>query len=150
MNVDHDALILRSKILGTLIRDARMENDLSTQACADMLGISIERFEAYELGELSPSLPELECLAYKLDIPLQHFWERQSFGSFDGHEDLQDIKKLIALRQRMIGAMLRKSRLEAGVSLESLAEYLGVDTSELTAYEFGETAVPLPKLEALS
>ncbi len=29
----------------------------------------------YEAGEKSPSLPELEVLAYYLDVPLERFWE---------------------------------------------------------------------------
>ena len=150
MKVDHEALALRAKILGTLIRDARLTSGKTVIACADVVGISEERFEAYELGEESPSLPELECLAYFLDVPLDHFWESQALRSGDGRKAIPDIEQLIQVRQRMIGAILRQARLEADVPLERVADYMEISVSELESYELGEEAVPLPQLEVLS
>jgi transcriptional regulator with XRE-family HTH domain len=45
---------------------------------------------------------------------------------------------------------LRQARLEAGMSLETLAMNTEIEEARLEAYELGEEAVPLPELEALS
>jgi transcriptional regulator with XRE-family HTH domain len=150
MKVDKKSLSLRAKVLGALIRDARLASEKDLQTCAEAIGVSKERFESYELGEASPSLPELEALAYMLDISLEHFWEKESLSSRDGQKEMPDMERLIQLRQRMIGAMLRQARMEADVQLDRLADYMDVSVPELEAYELGEKAVPLPQLEVLS
>jgi transcriptional regulator with XRE-family HTH domain len=150
MTVDHEAVTLRAKILGALIKDARIASDKDEDTCAKAIGVPAHRFRAYELGEESPSLPELECLAYYLDVPMEHFWEKQPLRSKNGRKELKDIQRLMGLRQRMIGALLRQARIEADVSLEKLADYMQVEISELEAYELGESSVPLPYLEILS
>jgi predicted transcriptional regulator len=53
---------LRNRILGVLIRNARERARFSRKACADVLGVSLSRFAAYEGGTLPVSLPELELL----------------------------------------------------------------------------------------
>jgi transcriptional regulator with XRE-family HTH domain len=46
--------------------------------------------------------------------------------------------------------MLRQARLEAQISLQELAEHLGIDKEKMEAYELGMEPVPLPMLEHLS
>lgn len=70
-------VMLRAKALGVLIRDARLAKRLSVKECAQALHIKPATFRAYEEGRKSPSLPELEILAYFLDLPLEHFWEKE-------------------------------------------------------------------------
>jgi transcriptional regulator with XRE-family HTH domain len=151
MIVNPIALSIRAKKLGVLIRDARKAAGKSTEECARVLGVSAAAFEEYELGGKSPSLPELEVLAYYLDVPLEHFWSNETFASGSkGKKDAPDFKQAIMLRQRMIGAMIRQARLDAGLTLEEVAEKTWSAPSLVESYELGEMSIPLPDLEALS
>jgi transcriptional regulator with XRE-family HTH domain len=143
------AVTLRAKIFGTLIRDARLAADKQIKECAIAIGVSGETFEAYELGKKPISLPELEGIAYYLDIPIEHFWGNQTLVSENGHKKSVDMEKLIQLRHRMVGAQLRQARLEAKLSLDDLAQKTQLDPALLEAYELAKEAVPLPELEIL-
>jgi len=150
MTIDPQALTLRSKIIGSMIRDARQHRERSIKDCAETIGIAIETFEAYENGTSSPSLPELEGLAYYLEVPLENFFQGASISAAESQRKMPEMKKLVGLRQRMIGAVLRQARIEADVSLEKLSDYMLVDTALLEEYELGQEPIPLPHLEVLS
>ena len=140
---------LRAKIIGTLIRDARLAAEVEIEDCARVIGVSNEQFEAYELGAQSISLPELECVAYLLEVPIDHFWESETVTSDKGNKESPDLVQLIKIRHRMVGALLRKSRMEAGISLEALREQVQIDPSQLEAYELGLQPVPISDLETI-
>ena len=151
MKINPLAITIRAKKLGVLIRDARLSSGKSIEECASAISLSSEDFEAYELGERSPSLPELEALSLLLDVPLGHFWEDQTIASSgDGRKQSANAEQIIKLRQRVIGALLRKMRLEAGLSPETLAERAYSSPTLLESYELGEAPIPLPDLEVLS
>lgn len=65
------AMSIRAKKLAVLMRSARQNAGKSASECADALGISLEEYESFELGETSPSLPQTELLAYSLNVPLE-------------------------------------------------------------------------------
>ena len=48
---------IRAKKLGVLIRDARMVAGRSVSDCADAMGVGVEVYEAFEMGDQAPSLP---------------------------------------------------------------------------------------------
>jgi transcriptional regulator with XRE-family HTH domain len=150
MSVETTAMTLRAKIIGALIRDARLSAQKPLEECAGIVGISTQDFEAYELGSKAISLPELEAIAYHFNVPLDHFWERETLVARDGEKKQPNMIALIRLRHRMVGAMLRQARLEARISLPELAEHIGIETSQMEAYELGMEPVPLPLLEYLS
>jgi transcriptional regulator with XRE-family HTH domain len=144
------AMSIRAKKLAVLMRAARQKTSKNAAECADALGISLEEYESYELGEKSPSLPQTELLAYALNVPLDHFY---GDGSIEGSEDSDQQYKpeqLVLLRQRMVGVMVKKARLESGLPLQSIADEIGVDTHQLEEYELGEKPIPLPVLEAIT
>lgn len=138
---------IRAKKLGALIRDARMASGESMAACAEWIGVSQADYEAYENGELSPSLPELELFAYVLEVPLDHFWGDVTLSRGDGDKKAFDTQQFTQLRRRIIGAKLRKARQERGMSLEELSAQLSIDEATLSAYELGERAASIPELE---
>jgi len=144
------ALTIRAKKLGALIRDARLSAGKKMDECAAAIGVTEAAIESYEMGASSPSLPELELLAYYLNVPLEHFWGNMSIttGSLSARQ--VDLEQLMGIRQRMIGACLRKSRMEADLSLDDLYERTGIDSKQLESYEYGQTPVPLPTLEMLT
>jgi transcriptional regulator with XRE-family HTH domain len=142
-------IILRTKKLGVLIRDARQAARRTPDECARAMGITKGLLRAYENGSRAPSLPELEVLAYYLRLPIDHFWGKASVSDELPHTEPLDLPQLVELRQRMIGALLRQERNNASLSAKGLAEETGIPSARITAYELGERPVPLPELEAL-
>jgi len=142
-------IAIRSKTLGLLIRDARTTARRNVTECALAMGVKPGIFRAYEEGRRAPSLPELEALVYFLDLPIDHFWSKEiKSGKPLPHENL-DLPKLLSVRQRKIGALLRQSRMNASISIRSLATETGISGARIKAYELGERPMPLPELEAL-
>ena len=150
MSETQTAIALRAKILGTLIRDARLNAGKSIEDCATLVSVSPETFEGYELGSQALSLPELESIAYFLDVPLEHFWGTQALSGSSRARRTEQFAKVLLLRHRMVGALVRQARLEAGVAPETLARWAEVDPDTLEAYELGQLPIPVPQLEVLS
>jgi transcriptional regulator with XRE-family HTH domain len=144
------ALKIRAKKLGVLVRDARLEAGRSVEECAQAIGISPETFEAYEFGEKSPSLPELEQIASMFGVSFDNFRKDRLLAKEEASGRDKKSARTIRLRHRMIGALLRQARLEAGLSAEALAEKSWTSAKLVESYELGEIPVPLPDLEILS
>ena len=142
-------LTLRAKKLGILIRDARLASRRSIGDCATAINVTTGIFKAYEEGRRAPSLPELETLAYYLELPIDHFWGNKSISSAPERVSKLNLPRLTALRHRMIGALLRQERMKASLSMKSVAEQSGISTRRLNKYEMGERPIPLPELELL-
>lgn len=142
-------ITIRSKKLGVLIRDARTTARRSIKECAEAIGMKVGMFRAYEEGRKSPSLPELETLVYYLDLPIDHFWSRETKSDLPLPIETLDLPKLVAVRQRKIGALLRQERTNASVSIRNLAHETGITGARIKAYELGERPIPLPELEVL-
>ncbi len=143
-----EVLIVRSKMLGLMIRDARSAAGKTQAECAEALGVPEATFAAYERGAQSISLPELEILACVLRVPLSHFWGDQIMT--DDRDGKAPLHEVIGLRQRMIGVQLRQARLDAGLTQQDCAEALGCPVARIRAYESGHEPVPLPDLEVLA
>ena len=136
----------RAKMLGVLIRNARLHAGRSTQECAGVLGITPEQFRQAEEGAYVVSLPQLEVLAMYLDVPMAHFW-----GTHTLEENTEpDYGELLALRHKIVGGLLRHARLKEEQTQEALAEEVGVDVERIRAYEAGEDAIPYLQLEKLA
>ncbi|MGD2103514.1 MAG: helix-turn-helix transcriptional regulator [Anaerolineae bacterium] len=58
-------------------------------------------------------------------------------------------ERRLALRDRMIGVLLRSARRESGRTKAECAEALGVSTDVIDAYEEGRKSISLPELEVL-
>ena len=142
-------IIIREKKLGLLIRDARMAERRSIKECADAIGVKPGLFRAYEEGRRSPSLPELETLVYYLKLPITHFWGRETMSESSSPVESLDTAQLIALRQRMIGALLRQERNKINMSIRQLAADTGIKSSRLNMYELGERPISVPELESI-
>ncbi len=143
------AMRIRTKKLGVLLREARKISGQSAAVCAQVIGISEEQYQAYEFGDQMPSLPEIEVLAYFLNVPIRHFWDGSSLSQHQ-EKRLENLEKAMALRHRLVGALMRKYRTEAGLSLEGLAAQVGQSPEALEKFELGEMPVPLPLLEQIA
>jgi len=140
---------VRSRKLGVLIRDARLAARKSLKECAEAIGLKSGIFRAYEEGRRAPSLPELEVLAYYLNLPIRSFWSKDVRSDDAPPTEALNLPALISVRQHLIGALLRQEREKASISLREFAEMSGFTTAHLRSYELGERPIPLPELEAL-
>lgn len=145
---DEQAIALRTKMLGATVREARENAGKSIRESAELVGVSSSTFSSYEHGRKGISLPELEVLAYAFRVPLRTFWTE----SADEREDRQSFnpKQEIQLRQRLIGAQLRKHRTDADLTIAGLADEVDFPASRISAYERGQRSIPLPELEVLA
>ena len=140
---------IRGRMLGVLIRDARKSVRRSVEVCARVLDISVDEFTAWEEGSVIPSLPQLELLAYYLDIPVQHFWSPTTREQADSG-DISTQSDFIAVRQRMIGANLCRVRELVGFSLQHLGEVCEVSPQRIRSYEMGIVPIPVSHLVAFA
>lgn len=147
---DHgESYRLRAKMLGVLIRDARLNAARTLEDCARLLRLQPNEIEAWEYGDAVPSLPQLELLAYYLDVPISHFWAQSTIEK--EREVAPDAQKqYLALRQRMIGALLRQAREAANLTIERVAEQTFISPERLATYELGESAIPMHELSAIA
>ena len=148
----HDAdesFRIRARMVGVLLRDARVAAGRSPDDCARLLHVPVGQVERWEYGDEAPSLPQLELLAYYLDVPVSHFWgvttREQSARDF-GRRQLE----YLTLRDRMVGVLLRQAREDAALSLRDLAAASGVPEDLLAQYELGELSVPIHELTVLA
>jgi transcriptional regulator with XRE-family HTH domain len=142
-------ITIRKKKLGILIRDARLASRRSTKECAAAINVTNGVFKGYEEGRRAPSLPELETLVYYLELPINHFWSNETLSNAPARIDELNLPRLTGLRHRMIGALLRQERMNASLSMKSVAEQTGISASRLKRFELGELPIPLPELEVI-
>jgi transcriptional regulator with XRE-family HTH domain len=144
---DQQALMLRGRILGAKIRLVRQAAGKSLKDVGSMIGVSAATLASYESSRKSPSLPELELLAFHLDVPLRRFWPKAPATPSRSNVDPSTV---IPLRQRMIATVLRSQRTEANLSIKELASATGISSGRISAYEQAERPIPLPHLEAIA
>ena len=142
-------ITIREKKLGLLIRDARVAERRSIKECADAIGVKAGVFRAYEEGRRAPSLPELEALVYFLKISIFQFWGNETMSDAPPLMAVEDITRLIALRHRMIGALIRQERTHKNISVRQIATDTGISQSRLKSYELGERPISVPELEMI-
>ncbi|KXK13415.1 MAG: Xre family DNA-binding protein [Chloroflexi bacterium OLB14] len=142
-------ITIREKKLGLLIRDARLAERRTIKECADAIGVKPGIFRAYEEGRRAPSLPELEALVYFLKVSIFQFWGDETISDLSPTLEANDIVRLIELRHRMIGAMVRQERTNKNISPRQIASDTGISQSRLKAYELGEKPISVPELEMI-
>lgn len=140
---------IRARMVGLLLKDARLNAERTQDDCARLLHISADQVERWEIGDETPSLPQLELLAYYLDVPVSHFWGTSTLEASE-RDYLKVQNEYIALRDRMVGALVRQAREERGLSLESLAETAQIEPDVLRHYELGEAPIPMHELTVIA
>lgn len=142
-------LAIQQKITGVLLRQARMDAGKTLKECSQVLGVSSGALSAIEHGRRSISLPELELLAFYLGVPVDQLLNGSAAPARKPTDELPGAE-LIALRHRIVGALVRQSRLDLDLSQAELAKQLGVSKRRLEQYEMGERPIPLIELEVLT
>ncbi len=141
---------IRRRKLAALIYDSRLAARRSVEECAEALGLAPQEYQALETGTVSPTLPQLEVLSLFLDVPLDHFWGKESLQRPGVAEPIREQARTLSLRNRLIGAAIRLGRTKAGLSTREISEKTGIAEDLLQKYELGEVAVPLPELEVIA
>lgn len=85
---------------------------------------------------------------FYLKLPINQFWGRETRTDSIFAEAV-DTARLITLRQRMIGALLRQERNNVNMSIRHLSTETGITQARLKSYELGERAIPVPELEMI-
>ena len=139
---------IRMKKLAILIGDARRVSRRSAEECAAVMGVSNEEYYSIEHGKTAPSLPQLEALAYYLDVPVEHFWSNKVLTDNKALDPTTNLT-LRRLRDRYLGTRLRQLRTEASLTPQALAEKTSLAAETIEQYESGRVSIPLPDLENL-
>ncbi len=143
------ALEVRSKLMGVLVRAARLKACRTLKESADWLGCSPHIMSQYEYGRRAISLPELELLAELWQVPVNELWDEE-VAVVDQPSAKPPAGKLLPLRHKEIGVQLRQARSRAGKTQKECAHILGVSTETMAKYEYGSRAIPFPHLEVLA
>jgi transcriptional regulator with XRE-family HTH domain len=143
-----EAMAIRSKIVGVLLRNARTRAGKSQKDCAAVLGCSPDTISQFEYGRKDITLPQLEMLAYFLGLPITYFWDKDAIP--EEEEMDQSLDEVMTIRCKIIGVLLRQARLDAGKSQKQCADALSCSAGRISQYERGQRDIPLPELEALA
>jgi transcriptional regulator with XRE-family HTH domain len=143
-----EAMAIRSKIVGVLLRNARTKAGKSRNDCAAVLGCSPDTISQFEYGRKDITLPQLEVLAYFLGLPITYFWDKDAIP--EEEEMDRPVNEIMTVRRKIIGVLLRQARLDAGKNQKQCAAALSCSAERISQYERGQKGIPLPELEALA
>jgi len=144
------AIAIRNKIIGVLVRRARLRAGKSQKDCAEFLGCSPFVFRQYEQGDKGLSLPELEALAFLFDVPPESLWDDSYPLPEEPEEGTLPIGQLLLLRRKILAVQFRQCRNAAGLTQRQVAELLDCSPSMVSQYERGRRDIPLAELERLA
>jgi len=139
---------VRARINGVLIQDARLTHGLSEEQCAEAVDVPVATLQAWQMGDQSQSLPQLEMLAYFIGVPVSHFWDTQKIASAQPRQVPQDV--YTELRDRVIGTQIRLRREAIGLDEAALAAATGLTAEQMSAYEMATQAVPISHLSSIA
>ena len=106
--MESEAIVVRRKIIGILMRAARERMRRTVNEVAESLSVTTARVRQYESGARQVTLPELEMLSLYLQTPLSFFLNGESDLTTETTHVLNaDVSKL---RRAMIAAKLKQVR----------------------------------------
>lgn len=143
-----DKQAIRQKIMGVLLRNARIRAGRSQAELAAALRVSRHRYATYEQGQHDLSLPELELIAQLCDTPLGYFFDDES--TVEDEDTEKAYQAVPRIEHKIMGALLRQARLQAGKTQEDCAKKLGIPARRIAQYEYGERDIPASELQALA
>jgi transcriptional regulator with XRE-family HTH domain len=143
-------IAIRDKIIGVLVKRARLAAGKSQRDCADLLGCSPSTFSKYERGKKGLSLPQLEILAYFFEVPIQSLLEAEYLDQDDEELEPLPLEQIMQVRQKILGVQFRQCREAAGLTQREMAHLMGCSTYMISRYESGAADIPLAQLEIAS
>lgn len=141
------AVDIRNKIIGILVKRARLDAGKTQRECAEILGCSASTFSQYERGAKGLSLPQIEALAWFFDVPLQALLDGDHTLAQEDEEELLPLSEIMKIRQKILAVQLRKCREGTGHTQAEMAELLATSAYMISQYESGNRQIPLAELE---
>jgi transcriptional regulator with XRE-family HTH domain len=141
---------IRNRIIGILVKRARLKSSKSQAECASMVGCSSSTFGQYERGRKGLSLPQLEALAYLFDVPVASLLDDSQPPAADAPEEGPPMDQIMMLRRKMLAVQLRQCRRSAGLSQREMAEMLGCSAHAISQVERGLRDISLAELELVA
>ncbi len=138
----------RAQRIGRILSILRGIDQLSVEEIASYLGISSEDWLKFEIGELSPSLPQLESVANIFHISLDILLADMP-AEVPVDVDPSKVAALHSLRDRIIAVTIKRARLEQNRTQKDLAASLDTDETTIAELESGKISIPLPDLEVI-
>lgn len=106
-----EAIELRRRIIGVLLRQARMEAGHSQKDLAKLLDCPSGRIANYEFGRTDIPLHELEQLAEYLEVPLSYFLDQGIRPQGDQVAGVDELERLAQLPEDVRAFMLQPGNL---------------------------------------
>ena len=142
--------LIRNKITGVLLRQARLHAGKSVDRCAATLSCDPAFLERAEEGREALTLPQLEALAQVLEVPIQYLFGEQELPAGQATPDPVYYARLMTLRRKIVGVILQQTRLEVGQTLDQAAAFLGWEPERLGRVEWGEEPISWVELQVLA
>jgi transcriptional regulator with XRE-family HTH domain len=114
---------IRQRMIGALLRQMREKEGISPRALSEMSGISTKRLKAFELGERSIPLPELEGLTALLGGQIEMLFDQTGqIGLWMVQQKaIQDFLQLPTELQNFIGKPVNQPYLELALKLSGMS-----------------------------
>ena len=146
-----EMMLVRKRIFGALLHDARSSLGFEPADVARVLGIDEKEYLDFEKGDRAPTLPQLEVIAYYLDIPIGHFWGAETLASARQSRDISEqVPEMLMLRQKIIGARLKQLRVDRNMTQAQVAEASGLSMGQIEVVERGLLPLPITALERIT
>ncbi len=116
-------LLLRNRVIGTNLRLARNNANLSYADVLEKTGISEEQLKAYELGMKAAPTPELEILTALYNAPIENFFDQHGpIGKWRSQQgNVQNFLDLPPDLQKFISKPVNRPYLELAMRLSDLS-----------------------------
>jgi len=142
------AISIRNRIIGILVKRARLNAGKSQRECAEFLGCSSFTFRQYEQGKKGMALPQLEALAYYFDLPVASLWDERQPEVAEQPAESLPVEQMMVLRRKMLAVQFRQWRQASGLTQGEWGEILGCSANIVSQYERGKRDIPFAELEA--
>ena len=139
---------LFQKKLGIMIKNSRTVKNRSVDDCAKVLGIEPKVFEQFETGQQTPTLPQLEILAFYLDVPIQLYFTSQLQEQRQVFDDSEELQKFLTVRRKSIATRLKSQREQKELSIAEMIANTTLDEKQYREMEEGQQPISLTNLQA--
>jgi len=141
------AISIRNRIVGILVKRTRLKAGKSQRECADFLGCGPSTFSLYERGQQGLSLPQLEALAYLFSVPVASLWDDGYAPPEESPTEPLPLTQMLLLRRKILAVQFRQCRQVAGLTQRDMGRLLGCSAYMISQYERGQRDIPLAQLE---
>jgi len=140
---------LNIEYLAKNLNIAREACGKTVKACSLLLDIPTSRLKNYEAGKFVPSLPEIEALSFLYRIPILAFFQQDASKNYIHTPESVQIKRLVEIRQLIIGTRIHLAREKAEMSMKQLSKTTSIPASRIKRYEEGTKPIGLDDLQKI-